>query len=305
MKAVVTGGSGFLGSTIACRLIEEGHDVTVLDRVPIGTKGLRSDARFVRGDVRDLELLAKTFQGAEEVYHLAGVLGTSELQETPQEAIDINIGGTVKVFEAAGTCGVPRVFYPGKPNVWLNTYTITKAAAESFAQMANSSGPSRICSLRYYNAYGPGQALLPIRKIVPAFAAQAIRGLPIQVYGDGEQIVDMVYSHDLADMTIRFTRTERTDVIPDCGSGISVSVNEVATAVNEHFGNRAGINHLPMRPGEVPRTVLTADMTELRDVLGDPKLSDYADSLADTLDWYARLPDEEIDKTVAFYGWQM
>lgn len=304
MKAVVTGGSGFLGSTVARRLIDEGHDVTVVDLLPIGAKGLHSDARFVQGDIRDADLLRREFEGAEEVYHLAGVLGTSELQETPRQAIEVNIGGTVNVFEAADACGVPRVFYPGKPNVWLNTYTITKTAAESFAQMANETGRTRISSLRYYNAYGPGQALLPIRKIVPAFAAQAMRGLPIQVYGDGEQIVDMVYSEDLADLTIRFTRTERTDVIPDCGTGIEVSVNDVARSVNDYFGNAAGIQHLPMRPGEVAHTVLTADTHQLREILGDLRLTDYESSLADTLKWYAELPAAQIDKTLAFYGWQ-
>ncbi|MEH1015654.1 NAD(P)-dependent oxidoreductase [Micromonospora sp. CPCC 206060] len=303
MRAVVTGGSGFLGSTIARYLLEEGHEVTILDRVTPGTKGLPVDAPFVQGDIRDRDLLDRVFQGADEVYHLAGVLGTAELQESVRDAVDINVSGTVNVFEAATALGVPRLFYPGKPNVWLNTYTITKDAAEQFGRMFNGSGGTRICSLRYFNAYGPGQSLLPIRKIIPAFAVQAVRGLPLEVFGDGEQIVDMIYSYDIAALTVRFTRTERTDVVPDCGTGVQMSVNDVARSVNEYFGNQAGIRHLPMRPGETPNTVLTADTTALTGILGDLAVAPYESSLASTLDWYAKLPPELHDKTIAFYGW--
>lgn len=303
MRTVVTGGSGFLGSTIAQHLLAEGHEVTILDRIPPGTKGLPVDAPFVQGDIRDRGLLDRVFRGVDEVYHLAGVLGTSELQETIHEAIDINVAGTVNVFEAATALEVPRMFYPGKPNVWLNTYSITKDAAEQFSRMFNQVGSTRICSLRYFNAYGPGQALLPIRKIIPAFAVQAVRGLPLEVFGDGEQIVDMIYSYDIAALTVRFTRTENTTMTPDCGTGVRMSVNDVARSVNDYFGNSAGIKHLPMRPGETPNTVLTADTTALTGAIGDLDVAPYDSSLAATLDWYAALDPAVLDKTIAFYGW--
>jgi nucleoside-diphosphate-sugar epimerase len=304
LTTVVTGGSGFLGSTIARHLLAEGHEVTIVDLVEPGSKGLPVDCAFVRGDVRDKDLLGRLFAGVDEVYHLAGVLGTAELQESTELAVAVNIAGTVNVLETALETDVARVFYPGKPNVWLNTYTITKHAAEQFAQMFNGqSRYTRICSLRYFNVYGPGQALSPIRKIVPAFAVQAMRGLPIEVYGDGEQVVDMVYSRDLAELTVRFTGAGVTDRIPDCGSGRRVTVNEVAAACNDHFGNRAGIRHLPMRPGEVSGTILTADQTELEGILGDLRLTDYRESLHDTLDWYASLDPALLDKCAAFYGW--
>lgn len=304
MKTAVTGGSGFLGSTIAKVLLNQGHDVTIIDRAPLGTKGLTVDAPLIQGDIRDSALLADAFQGVEEVYHLAGVLGTSELQESLSDAIDINIWGTVNVFEQAISAGARRVFYPGKPNVWLNTYTITKAAAEQFGRMLNEgNSETRILALRYYNAYGPGQALLPIRKIIPAFAIQSMLGRPIEIWGDGEQVVDMIYSEDLAKISVAFARAERTDVIPDCGSGVRISVNEVAEAVNAHFGNTSGLKHLPMRPGEVPHTILTADTSEMHSVLGDVQLSSWESSLVETLDWYSALSRTAIDKAAAFYGW--
>lgn len=305
MKIVVTGGSGFLGSTIAQKLVVEDHDVTVVDIIAPGTKGLPVAAPFVQGDVRDAELMSELLKGVDEVYHLAGVLGTTELQESTREAIEVNIAGTVNVFEQATRRDVRRVFYPGKPNVWSNVYTITKSAAEAFAKMHNASGnETKIMSLRYFNAYGPGQALIPIRKIVPAFAVQALQGMPIEVWGDGEQVVDLIYAEDIANLTVDFTRTENTSMIPDCGSGVRITVKEVATMVNSHFGSEAGLRHLPMRTGETPRTILTANTSDLDEALGGYTLTPIASALAATLDWYAKLDQEYIDRTNEFYGWR-
>ena len=304
MRVVITGGCGFLGSAVASHLLDEGHDVVLFDYLPPGSKGIRIDTEYVQGEVRDQDAIAKVVRRADEVYHMAGVLGTAELQEDVHHAIEVNVIGAVNVFEAAVAAGVQRVFYPGKPNVWLNTYTITKECSENFARMYNRSGHDiTISSLRYFNGFGPGQSLQPIRKIIPAFAVQAMRGLPIEVFGDGEQIVDMIYSGDIGALTVNFTRSGCVDRIPDCGSGIGLTVNQVAESVNAHFGNKAGIRHLPMRAGETPNTVLTADTTALREVLGDYPMTSYEDALALTLDWYAGLDSESVDKAVAFYGW--
>lgn len=306
VRIAITGGTGFLGSTLARYLVREGHDVVVLDREPPGHKGLElENAEFRRGDVRDRGLLLEVFRGVDEVYHQSGLLGTAELQEQVGEAIQVNVAGTVAVFEAAIASGVPRVFYPAKPSVWLNTYTITKQAAEQFARMFNETSKTRICSLRYFNVYGPGQAILPIRKIIPSFAVQAMRGLPIEVFGDGQQTVDMVYSADIAELTVRFTRSGHVRSIPDCGSGVSMTVNAVAETVSDYFGNRAGIKYVPMRPGEVEHTELVADLTDLRQVIGAFELTPYRRALAETLDWYARREPAAIEQAIRSYGWNL
>ncbi|MGP5099859.1 NAD-dependent epimerase/dehydratase family protein, partial [Brachybacterium alimentarium] len=82
MKIVVTGGSGFLGSHLVQYLLDEGHQVAVVDTAPIGSKGVVVDAPLLRGDIRDQSFISSALAGAEEVYHLAGILGTSELQQT-------------------------------------------------------------------------------------------------------------------------------------------------------------------------------------------------------------------------------
>src|ERR1700761_8777037 len=201
MKAVVIGGLGFIGSEVVRVLLSKGVDVTVGDKLQASR---RCDELFGRGAVRSVQVdildapsLRRLTEGVDRVYHLAGKLGTSELDENAVEGIHVNIVGAVNVFAACVENRVPRVFYPSKPNVWLNTYTITKVAAEQFAQLYSTVGSTVICSLPYFNAYGPGQKTAPVRKIVPSFAERAMLGLPIEIFGSGNQVIDMIYSKDL------------------------------------------------------------------------------------------------------------
>jgi nucleoside-diphosphate-sugar epimerase len=298
MKAVVVGGSGFIGNAIVRCLIDGGDEVVVVDR-----SARETSAANRRADVRDVSALTAAFQGAHEVYHVAGVLGTSELNGRPQEAIEVNVTGAVNVFEAAARAGVARVFLASKPNVWRNTYTITKYASEQFAELFAEHHELDIRTLRYFNAYGPRQCLRPIRKIIPTFAAQALRGQPLEVFGDGEQTVDMVYVDDLARITVDFMRAPNAAgaAALDCGTGQAMTVNAVARAVNAYLGNDAGIRHVPMRRGEEPNTQIVADIAPLESTIGPLTFTEWDDALAMTLRWYAALDPREIDEAVAFH----
>jgi nucleoside-diphosphate-sugar epimerase len=305
MRAVVVGGAGFLGSAIAEELLERGETVAVFDSAASQNW---CDAVFghgrvevFTGDILDPAALRAAFDGADEVYHLAGMLGTSELDECVLDAIHANVTGAVMVFEAAIDRMVSRVFFPAKPNVWRNTYTITKFAAEQFAQMYAADGVITIPALRYFNAYGPRQCLGPVRKLIPTFAAQALCGQPLTVYGDGSQTVDLIYSADLARHTIDFTRSGYVGDAVDLGRGVPLTVLEVANAVNEIVGNRAGLVHLPMRRGETPATQLVADNRDIEEVLGALRFVSLEQSLETTLAWYAGLPRDQIEDAAAAY----
>jgi UDP-glucose 4-epimerase len=254
--------------------------------------------RVVPGDMMRPETLVAAFDGADEVYHMGGKLGTSELEDSVHEAVAANITGALHVFESAITADVPVVFYPTKPNVWLNTYTITKVAAEQFARIYNESRPGRIRSLRYFNAYGPWQALGPVRKIIPMFAARALSRLPLIIYGDGEQTVDMIYSEDVGRITVDFMRSAHDGSALDCGRGEELTVNEVAALVNEITRNDAGVKHVPMRRGETEGTRLVADVTPLRSTLPTVAFSDWEATLAGTIAWYEGLGASRLQAAV-------
>jgi UDP-glucose 4-epimerase len=294
VNALVIGGQGFIGTEVVRALLSRGVNVTVADRVASPSECEQlfgpSAVRAQRVDILDASAMLTLTIGFDTVYHMAGELGTLELDDDVLTAINVNIIGAVNVFEACVENGVPIVFYPSKPNVWLNTYTITKFASEQFAQLYSAKGNTRICSLRYFNAYGPSQHVGPPRKIIPSFAQRAMRGLPIEVFGSGEQVIDMIYASDLGRITVDFASAARNAIPLDCGRGIGMTANDIAKAVNAHFNNSAGIKHLPVRRGETPDTRCVADIKPLQELLGDLKFASWEASLASTLDWYANQP---------------
>jgi nucleoside-diphosphate-sugar epimerase len=306
-KVVVTGGMGFLGSALVLELLNRGLEVVILDRH--GTQQ-ECDAWFGKGvthcpgSILDMDSLVNAFAGAEGVYHMAGGLGTAELNSLKIQSVEINVIGSLNVFEAALQAGVRYVFSPSKPNVWLNSYTITKVAVEEFSKLYNQETPLKIYSLRYFNAYGPGQHLMPVRKVVPYFALQARLKKPLEIFGSGEQTVDMVYRDDVAWFTVEFvSRCQASGVtpgIPDLGRGVAMTVNEIADAVNAYFG-QSGVVHIPMRNGETPDTKLVADLAPLRTVIESP-FADWGASWKETLDYYAELPQEVVSRAAAYFG---
>lgn len=306
MRVIVIGASGFMGGAVAQELLEHGYHVVAVDRHDGGTlheHSLRAHLEFRQADVTDPSSLGPIFKGADRVYHFAARLGTSELEDDLRACIDTNIVGALNVFEAASKAGVPRVFYASKPSVWLNVYSITKHCGEQIARLMTRYNPVEISVLRYLNIYGPGQKLFHVRKILPIFAAQALRRLPIQVFGDGRQTVDMIYSKDAARLTVDYVEAPYRPDACDCGTGEEITVNDVALAVNHYLGNDAGIHHLPMRKGETPRTRLVANLGPLRSVLKDKvSFTPWPEALATTLDWYAARPAREIDAALASHG---
>jgi UDP-glucose 4-epimerase len=306
VKAAVVGGSGFIGGYVVSGLLEGGHEVTVLDQRPqmrshsaCGPQGKEPD--YLIASLDDQKALRRAFDGATDVYHFAGKLGTSELDDDRVLGVQANIIGTINVLDAALACGVTRVFIPCKPNIWLNSYSITKHAAEQYAELYRRTYDIQVLCLRYFNVFGPGQALAPIRKVIPTFAIHALRNLPLPIYGDGTQTVDMIYAPDIAALTLQFMQTRYDGTTLDGGGGAVMTVGQLAAAVNCHFHSSAGVRHLPMRRGETPGSSLRADPTELLQVIGGFTYSDWTTALADTLSWYAGRSSTDIDAALAFY----
>lgn len=239
---LVTGGAGFIGTAVRTVLTSRGEIVKSLD--------------LKQGDVRDPDAVLAAVEGCDGVIHLAGVLGTHELFDTPRLAIDVNVHGTLNVLEA---CRTHRARYVGitMPQVFPSIYTATKVAATRLASAYHHTHGLPVSHVRAFNAYGPGQHHGPghPQKIIPTFAVEAWAGRPIPIWGDGEQTVDLIHTDCLARMLVD-ALDHGGDVTFDGGSGVAWTVNEVADAVIQITGSTAGVHHLPMRRGEIPTHIV-------------------------------------------------
>lgn len=271
-----------------------GKEVRVLD---IGERSveLAPEAEYVWGDVRRYEEVYAALEDVDEIYDLAGILGTSELHSLNQRAIEVNILGAVNVLDAARQRGVERIFHPTKPNDWLNTYSITKYAAENFCRLFEQLYGMKIAVLRWFNAYGPKQHVYPIRKAVPTFIIQALHNRPLTVFGDGSQLVDMIHAKDVAKIAIHLTGSDQSaSEIIDIGSGLSITVNQLARMIIDIAESNSDIQHLPMRSGEPLSSKIEADSIPLQNVYDEPIIG-LEEGLKETIDYYRKLDQTTVD----------
>ncbi len=311
-KIGVTGGTGFIGGHVVEQLIQAGYEVVLFDRLDKRPdKWIAKVARvfFFQGDIRDADAVTEFAGMVDGVIHLAGTLGTQETVNNPRPAVMTNITGAMNLFEAATQHNIPVVNI-GVGNHWMNNpYSISKSTAERLAQFYNADRGGKITTVRAVNAYGPKQsAAAPygsskVRKITPAFICRALSNEPIEVYGDGNQISDMVYVGDVATALIQALRVTNSqnravEKTVEIGPSEHTTVKEMAALVAQLCETKgypqAGIKHLPMRPGEIPGAQVMADNLTLHHISFDPmSLTPLEKGLEETINWFI----EHKDKT--------
>jgi UDP-glucose 4-epimerase len=316
VKIGITGGAGFIGGYVAEAATERGHDVVVFDargRLPTATTVAMPDIESRIGDVRDATAMTELAAHVDGIIHLAACLGTQEAIQNPRPAAETNIVGGLNFLEACTQYDLPGV-YIGVGNHWMdNTYSISKTTIERFLRMFNAeraplghlpgANGTRFNIVRLVNAYGPRQSVAPpygpakVRKIVPSFAARALTGAPIEIYGNGQQVSDMVYVQDGAQALVRALEAAEKGIVFDrpveVGSVKPVNVHQVADLVRDEVqlrtGGWAAHRYLPMRPGETPDTPVTADTSTLELVGMDPaELIPLDEGVELTVRWYAK-----------------
>lgn len=238
-KIAITGGSGFIGKAAQRYAHGKEMEVVTFDR----------PEHDVLGDLSAL-------RGVEAVIHLAGVLGTAELFDSAEYAVNTNVIGSLRIMQ---WCVENDASYVGisMPPVFPSIYTATKVCSDRLATALNIARGLRTSKVRAFNAYGPGQKHGPNhpQKILPTFATEAWAGRPIPIWGDGNQTVDLVHVDDLGRMLIDATRFGDDEVF-DGGTGVAITVNMVAAHVLAVTGSKAGVVHLHMRKGEVPTHIV-------------------------------------------------
>lgn len=280
MRVLVTGGSGFIGSFMVSELRKDGHEVTILTN----DKSTPVSNDIVFADITDREAMLDIIPDFDMVYHLAGLLGTSELIEKAYEASRVNILGTVNILDGARKNNT-KVVEITKPNCWLNTYSITKYAGESFTKMYHEQFGLPTVSIKWFNVYGPNQSF-HCQKAVPFFTRWALNNETIQIWGNGNQTMDLIHAKDAVRATILIAgHKELEGTTVDVGSGIETNVNDLAEMIVDAAKSESAVVHLPMRAGEDPNTRLCADISVLNKIGFKPEYT-LKPGIVETVEWY-------------------
>lgn len=282
-KVLVTGGQGFIGGHVIEKLLARGHQPVSFDR-----KIAKQDPRvqYFLGDVRDKNAVDQAVYESDGVIHLAGILGTAETLQHIPETVDVNVLGTINVFEAIKKYQRPGV-YITLPDVWQNPYAFTKRIAKDFAFLYNREFKTKINVVRAFNVYGEGQKFKPVRKFAPSFIIRAIQGEPLQVFGDGSQMMDLVYVGDTAEILVRALEMPETATeVIDAAPGEGVPVIKVAELIAKELGSK--IEHLPMRPGETNKAIIKGNTETLKRWMEDFQFTSFDVGMKKTIDWYKK-----------------
>jgi len=279
--ALVTGGAGFIGSTLTRALLDAGRRVTVLDNLSVGRREqVDHRARFVHGDVRDGMAVADALTDADVVYHLAAQVTIRGSFDRFYEDLDTNVMGTatllrevdpshVRWFVLASSMGVyadapgPVPINEQHATEPLSPYGIGKLAAEKLAAQVLAIRGVPLTTLRFFNTFGPGQAYTPYVGVLTIFVTKLLSGEAPVIFGDGEQRRDFVHVDDIVAGVM--ASAGRQPGTYNLGTGTATSLNELAALAIAHTGARVTPRYDAARPGELRYSI--ADITAARAAL--------------------------------------
>lgn len=246
MKFVVTGGAGFIGNHLTKYLLEQGHQIKIIDNLYRGKiknlEEVRDDIEFLQLDILDYDNIKNEFKGMDGVFHEAALTIVSESFEKEAEYKKVNIDGTENIFKIASEFDIKVVFASsssvyGNPTMVpisedfdrkpINPYAITKVEDENLASKYSSLG-TKIIGLRYFNVYGQGQTP-EYAGVITKFLERITANQPPIIFGDGSQIRDFVYVRDVARVNLIAMKSNVTNGFFNIGNGIATSIFELAT----------------------------------------------------------------------------
>ncbi len=272
MRIVVTGGAGFIGSTVVDAYVAAGHEVTVIDSLWRHGGGQRANlpptVRHVEMDVTDPALEAVFAEVRPQVVsHHAAQHSVKLSTDDPALDARVNVLGLLNVLEASRRHGARKIIYASSAAIYgapatqpidemtpqqpASPYGITKMVGEHYLRYYQGAFGLTYTALRYANVYGPRQSPGGEAGVIAIFTHQLLTGQPITIHGDGEQARDYIFVADVADANVR-ALTAGDGAAYCLGTGTRTSVNELYQTLVQITGHETQVNHAPTRPGDVP-----------------------------------------------------
>jgi len=292
MKCAVFGGGGFIGSAICDRLLQDGHAIRIFERP--GVQPYRAflpgeAVEWLEGDMLSEGDLKKCLRGADAVLHLVSTTLPKNSNEDPIYDVESNLVGSLRLLEAMVEQKVRRILFissggtvygppeylpvdekhPTNPTV---SYGITKLAVEKYLRLYRDLHGLKPVILRVANPFGAKQRVASAQGAVTAFIHKALRGEPIEIWGDGSITRDYLHVSDVAEAFAKALEFQGDEMIFNISSGHGTSLNELFTIIGNAVGKTIEKIHLPGRTFDIPSNILCNKLAG-KDLLWEPKLS--------------------------------
>jgi len=294
---LITGGAGFIGSSLADRLLELGHKIVVIDNFDpyyeraTKERNIKNSINnknyvFIEGDIRNTDLVKKIIDEhkIDKVFHIAARAGVRFSVKDPYSYHDLNVNGTLSLLKACIATKVKRIVFASSSSVYgiqknlpiteehstnpISPYGASKLASESFCNSFSHVFNTPIVSLRYFSVYGPRQRP---DMAIHMFTKAILNGEAIIVYGDGSQTRDFTYISDVVDATIKAMESDTVGVF-NIGSGSRITVNELVNTLETILNRKTKITHIEKQKGDVPDTL--ADTSKAKTAFGyEPRVN--------------------------------
>ena len=294
MKALVTGGGGFIGSNLVRALVERGDSVRILDNFSTGIRAnltaLAGDVEILEGELRSYERVHAATRGVEVVFHQGALPSVPRSVQDPLTTSAVNVEGTLNVLLAARDEDVRRVVFASSSSVYGNSgtlprvetatpdpispYGVSKLAAERYCVSFARVYPLETVALRYFNVFGPSQdPTSQYAAVVPRFITAVADGHAVPIYGDGEQRRDFTYVANVVEANLLAADAKGVSgAVLNVATGRATTVNELADAIGSLLGQAVDRDEHPARAGDVRDS--WADVSRAKELLGwEPRVA--------------------------------